>query len=182
MRVVPASQSPTHIAAVGLHGLRNLLEELIPGFHSNAEITLIEKAYDEAVADIDALRARATIDAIVAAGSNGHFLRQRMDIPVVLVRVGGFEVMQGLVEARQYSDRIALVTYDAVSEEIRRFVHAFSLPIILRSYRSEEEARDCVRELKSMGVEAVVAPGLVVDLARESGMSGILIYSHQLVR
>lgn len=182
MRTALSPQPPAHIVAVGLHGLRHLLEALIPGFHANAQITLIEKAYDEAVADIEELRRQTTIDAIVAAGSNGNYLRQRMDIPVVLVRVSGFDVMQGLAKARQYSDRIALVTYDAVSDEIRQFVHTFGLPIVLRSYSTEEEARACVHEIKSAGIEVVVAPGLVVDLARNSGLTGILIYSQTLVR
>ncbi|WP_167752964.1 propionate catabolism operon regulatory protein PrpR [Pusillimonas caeni] len=177
-----AAPHPVHIVAVGLHGLRHLLEELIPDFHAAAEITLIEKAYDEAVADIAARRRQSTIDAIVAAGSNGNYLRQRMDIPVVLVRVSGFDVMQALAKARNYSDRIALVTYDAVSDEIRQFVDTFALPVALRSYRSEEEARACVHELKSAGIEVIVAPGLVVDLARASGLTGILIYSQRLVR
>jgi len=177
-----AAPHPVHIVAVGLHGLRHLLEELIPDFHAAAEITLIEKAYDEAVADIAARRRQSTIDAIVAAGSNGNYLRQRMDIPVVLVRVSGFDVMQALAKARNYSNRIALVTYDAVSDEIRQFVDTFALPVALRSYRSEEEARACVHELKSAGIEVIVAPGLVVDLARASGLTGILIYSQRLVR
>ena len=180
MRAAP--QLPMHVVAVGLHGLRHLLEELIPDFHAAAEIALIEKAYDDAVADIGARRRQSTIDAIVAAGSNGNYLRQRMDIPVVLVRVSGFDVMQALAKAKRYSDRIALVTYEAVSDEIRQFVDTFALPVVLRSYRSEEEARACVHELKSAGIEVVVAPGLVVDLARDSGLTGILIYSQRLVR
>ncbi len=181
MRATPSAQLPVHVVAVGLHGLRHLLETLIPGFHASAEITLIEKAYDEAVADIAARSRRSTIDAIVAAGSNGNYLRQHLDIPVVQVRVGGFDVMQALVKAARISDHIALVTYDAVSDEIRQFVESFALPVVLRSYRGEEEARACVHELKSAGVEVVVAPGLVVDLAREHGLAGILIYSQRLV-
>ncbi|PVY60391.1 propionate catabolism operon regulatory protein PrpR [Pusillimonas noertemannii] len=181
MPIASPPQLPVHVVAVGLHGLRHLLEELIPSVR-NAEVTLIEKAYDEAVGDIAALRRRATVDAIVAAGSNGNYLRQRLDIPVVLVRVSGFDVMQGLSAARRYAGRIALVTYGVVSDEIRQFVETFALPVELRSYGNEDEARACVHELKSMDVEVVVAPGLVVDLARENGLTGMLIYSQRLVR
>lgn len=179
--IASSTQLPVHVVAVGLHGLRHLLEDLIPGFHAHAQITLIEKAYDEAVADITARRQGATVDAVVAAGSNGNYLRQHLDVPVVLVRVSGFDVMEGLAAARQYSERIALVTYDAVSDEVRRFVRVFDLPIVLRSYRTEAEARACVHELKSTGIEVIIAPGLVVDLAQENGLTGILIYSQRLV-
>ena len=87
------------------------------------------------------------------------------DLPVVLVHPGGFDIMGSLASAQ--AERKAVVTYGEMPLELMEFVQRFDLPVELRSYRSEADARSCVQDLKELGVEWVLAPGLVVDLARE---------------
>ncbi|MBB6093915.1 propionate catabolism operon transcriptional regulator [Povalibacter uvarum] len=174
---------PPRIVAVGLlHRLRTMLQELAPSYRDVASVEILEQGFDAAVARIRELHAERPIDALVAAGSNGAYLRQHLELPVVSVRVGGFDVMRALARARGISSRIALVTHGAVPDEVQLFDELFSLGIEQRSYRSEEEARDCIKELRAKGIEVVVAPGLVVDLAEEAGMHGIFLYSTDAVR
>ncbi len=173
---------PLRIVTVGFHGLRTLLEELAPHYHAAAEVRVLDKAYGDAVAEITAMRKDLGVDAVVSAGSNGGFLRQHLDLPVILVKVGGFDVMHALTKASRHSRRIALVTYGAVPPEIKHFNEFFSLALELRTYRSEQEAEICVQELRNMAIDVVVAPGLVVDLARAYGLEGVLLYSQASVR
>ena len=170
------------LVAAGMHELRLLFEELAPQFSAVAEIAIIDKGYSEAVGDIQMRRQGQGIDAVVSAGTNGSFLRQHLDIPVVLVKAGGLDIMRGLARASRHSRRIALVTYGAVPAELRHFNELFGLGVELRFYTTEEEAETCVRELLALGVESVIGHGLVVDLARSYGMEGILLYSQGAVR
>jgi len=172
------SMSETRIVAVGFHRLKGLLQALAPMYKAVADVEVLDKGFDEAVAE---LRARPA-DVVVAAGSNGAFLRQQLDVPVVLVKVGGFDVMRALGRARGVATRIALVTYGDVPDEVQQFDRLFGLGIVQRAYTTEEDARDVVRELKALGTEAVVAPGLVADLADEAGMVGVFLYSQDAVR
>ncbi|NYT86541.1 propionate catabolism operon regulatory protein PrpR [Pollutimonas harenae] len=174
--------SRLRIAAVGFLGLRALLEELAPGYSSLAEVVILDKAYGDAVESIAHLRQAGGVDAVVSAGSNGSFLREHLDLPVVLVKPGGFDVMQGLARASGKAQRLAVVTYGEVPSELAHFNERFSLQVDLRSYTTEEEAEACVQELAASGTEAVVAPGLVVDLARSYGLEGVLLYSRGAVR
>ncbi len=41
------------------------------------------------------------LDVVVSGGSNGAYLRQHVDVPVVLVKVTGFDVMSALATARR---------------------------------------------------------------------------------
>jgi len=184
MQTVPSSGAdhPPRIVGVGFHRLQNLLRELAPGYQQTARVEVLDLGFEEAVAEIQARRQVKPIDVLVAAGSNGAFLRQHMDLPVVLVKVGGFDVMRALGRARAMSTRIALVTYGAISAEVHQFNDLFNLDIEQRSYGSEQEARDCVGELRARGIEVVVAPGLVADLAEEAGMTGVFLYSQDAVR
>jgi len=176
------SGGPPRVLAVGLHRLKNLLHELAPGYADRARVEVLDRGFDAALEEIRERRRMQPIDVLVAAGSNGAYLRQHVDLPVVLVRVAGFDVMSALGRARLLSDRIALVTHGSVAPEVDRFNQLFQLGIEQRSYRTEAEARDCVLELKAKGIEVVVAPGLVADLAEEAGMSSVFLYSHEAVR
>ena len=66
------------------------------------------------------------MDAVVSAGSNGSFLREHLDLPVVLVKPGGFDVMQGLARASGKASRLAVVMYGSVPSELVHFNERFS--------------------------------------------------------
>ncbi|NYT24977.1 propionate catabolism operon regulatory protein PrpR [Alcaligenaceae bacterium] len=176
------SSGRLRIVAVGFHGLRDLLEEAAPSYAGVAEVAVLDKIYDDAVQGIAALRQSMGVDAVVSAGSNGNFLRDHLDLPVVLVKPDGFDLLQGLARAAGKSRRIALVTYGALPPELLLFNERFSLRVDMRAYASEAEAEACVEELAGNGTDTVVAPGLVVDLARARGMEGLLLYSQGAVR
>ena len=167
---------------MSFHGLRNLLEAVAPSYAGVADVVVLDKIYDDALQGIAQLRASSGVDAVVSAGSNGQFLRDRLDLPVVLIKPDGFDLMQSLAGAAARSRRVALVTYGAPPPELLLFNERFSLQLEIRSYASEAEAESCVDRLAGMGVDTVVAPGLVVDLARSRGLEGLLLYSQGAVR
>lgn len=170
------------IVAVGFHGLRNLLEAAAPGYAGVADVVVLDRIYDDALRGIAELRVSSGVDAVVAAGSNGQFLRERLDLPVVLIKPDGFDLMQSLVGAAARGGRVALVTYGPPPPELLAFNERFKLGLEIRSYANEPEAEACVDALAGLGIDTVVAPGLVVDLARARGLEGMLLYSQGAVR
>ena len=175
-------QTKPRVIAVGLHRLRSFFNELAPSYADRATVSVLDRGFEEAVIEIREMARRGRVDALVAAGSNGEYLRQRLEIPVVLVRVGGFDIMRALGRARELSPRIALVTYGSTPPDVQQFNELFQLGIEQRSYRTDQDASDCVRELRTRGIDVVVAPGLVADLADQDGMRGIFLYSMDAVR
>ena len=180
--VASMAQRKPRVIAVGLHRLRSFFNELAPGYADRAALSVLDRGFEEAVSEIRTLLQHERVEVLVAAGSNGEYLRQRLDIPVVLVRVGGFDIMRALGRARDLSSRIALVTYGATPPDVSQFNELFQLGVEQRSYRTDQDAHDCVRELQGRGIEVIVAPGLVADLADSHGMRGVFLYSMDAVR
>ncbi len=178
----PAVEAPPRILAIGFLRLKQLLQEVAPEYAQRARVEVVERGFEEALVEIEARRALERVDVLVAAGLHGAFLRRHSDLPVVLVKVGGFDLMHALARARQISPRIALVSFGAISPEVEQFSRGFGLHIVQRSYHSEAEVADCVQELRAAGIDVVVAPGMVLDQAERVGMRGILLYSHDAVR
>jgi propionate catabolism operon transcriptional regulator len=71
---------------------------LAPEFADRAAVEVLDVGFEEAVARVRALQAQRPVDVVVAAGSNGGYLRQHLDLPIVVVKVGGFDLMQALAQ------------------------------------------------------------------------------------
>ena len=170
------------IWALGISRLQRAFAELIPAYSHLAEFRIVGRAYDSAA---DAIRREARegkLDVVVSGGSNGAYLRQHVDLPVVLVKVTGFDVMSALSTARRISPHVALVTHASTYAELDEFTRAFSLSIPAYTYLTEDDATARVQTLKQEGVKVVVGPGLVTDLADRLGLIGVFLYSGNSVR
>ncbi len=174
------------IVAVGYRRLNKLLQELAPEVTDRARVDVVDMGFEQAVARIQAMQANQVVDVVVSAGSNGGYLRQHLDVPVVLVKVGGFDVMRALAQARQRSPHVALVSFDPGDERTQADLAALAdltdWPLVQRRYRTEEEARAAVQELAALGIEVLVGPGLVADLAEAAGLQSVFLYSSESVR
>ncbi|MBA4108736.1 MAG: propionate catabolism operon regulatory protein PrpR [Leptothrix sp. (in: Bacteria)] len=170
------------IVAVGFRRINKMLQEVAPEFAGQATVEVLDVGFEEAVARVKALHTLRPIDVVVAAGSNGGYLRQHLDMPVVLVKVGGFDLMQALTRAKRLSSRVGLVTYEGMAPDMAPFSELFELAVEQRSYRTEDEALSCVQSLKSLGVAVLVGTGMVADLADQMGLTGVFLYSSDAVR
>jgi propionate catabolism operon transcriptional regulator len=177
-----AAPRPLHIVAVARHRLGRVLARLVPEVAAQAQVALVGHAFDEAVEAVRALHARTPVDAVVAAGASGEWLRQHLDIPVAMVEVRGFDLMRALAAARAISPRVGLVSFDGPSEHLAQLDALFGMGIGQFSYRGPDDAPACVEALRAAGVEAVVSPGLVADLAEQAGIASVLMYSDDAVR
>lgn len=169
------------IWAVGISQLRALFRDIADEYDERAELRIVARGYEEAITAL-ATAGRDRPDAIVAAGSNGTYLKTRVRVPVVLVNPTGFDVMHALARARRDAGRVALVSYGETPAEIRSFMAAYGLDITFASYQTAQEAEARVRELQARGVETIVGPGLVTELAAAAGMGAVFLYSHASVR
>lgn len=186
---VAAMRKPV-IWAVGISKLGELYRDIVPDYAAQADVQIIDKGYDAVIEALERLPA-GSVDGIVAAGSNGAFLRERVALPVVLVKVTGFDVMHALARARRAlpspapaspASRIALVSYARPAPEFERFKSAFRLDIAQHAYFDAHDAEDLVHRLRDEGMQVIVGPGLVTELAERAGLTGVFLYSQDSVR
>jgi len=170
------------IWTVSVTRLSSLMREVTPDFDGRAHIETIDLGFEEAVTHIRERLRTEDCDVVLSAGSNGEYLRNRIDKPIVLVRPDGFDLMQALARARRHTDRIGVVSYGAELPAFAAFKQQFGLQIEQRSYANTEEARDLVAELVSIGCGAIVGTGYVSELADRAGVAGILMYSPDAIR
>eukprot|EP01037_Dinobryon_pediforme_P033146 gene33146-38455_t len=155
------------IWTVSVSRLFELFRDITLEYDEQAEIEPIPLGFEDAVRHIRERLAHERCDAVIAAGSNGAYLKSRLSVPVIIARASGFDVMQALARARKISTDIGLITYQETMPALSEFQTAFGLNIIQRTYATEEDARAQINELKAAGIKAIVGAGLITDLAEE---------------
>jgi len=166
------------ILAVGFSRLKEVFHEIVPSYAAQADIHIIDKGFEDALEEVRQRQRKHAVDALVAAGSNGAFLRRHLALPITLVRLTGFDVLKALATARQLSNRIAIVTHGTTHPELQQFQQRFDLQIEQFAYESAADAQHCVTELAARGVKVIIGPGLITELAEAAGLTGIFLYSH----
>ncbi|MBV8045313.1 propionate catabolism operon regulatory protein PrpR [Pluralibacter sp.] len=170
------------IWTVSVTRLFELFRDISLEFDHLATITPIQLGFEKAVTYIRKKLTTERCDAIIAAGSNGAYLKSRLSVPVILIKPSGFDVLQALAKAGKLTSSIGVVTYQETIPALIAFQKTFNLRLEQRSYITEEDARGQINELKANGIEAVVGAGLITDLTEEAGLTGIFIYSAATIR
>ncbi|MGI4847810.1 MAG: propionate catabolism operon regulatory protein PrpR [Janthinobacterium lividum] len=170
------------IWTVSISRLAQLFRDITLDYDARANIEPIRLGFDEAVAHIRERLQLERCDAVIAAGSNGAYLKTRLPVPVICAKASGFDVLQALARAREITPHIGVITYKETLPELAQFQRAFGLRIAQHTYTTEEDARAQIVSMKAAGIGAVVGAGLVTDLAEEAGLAGVFVYSAATIR
>jgi transcriptional regulator, propionate catabolism operon regulatory protein len=158
--------------------MRHVFESVAPSLAHLAEVRVFDKGFEEALETVRTLRAAGeVVDALVAAGSNGAYLRDHADLPVVVVSASTIDALGALVQARKLSTRIGVVNFQRTVGGLDTAIDLFTFDEIVQlPYVTPEEARAQVADLAARGIQVVVGPGPVCDLAEQAGLVPVLLY------
>lgn len=174
----PESNRPS-IALVSISRLQTLCETVAPRYQRSARIFPIREGYGAAVAALQPYIDKGTVDVVLAAGSNGAYLREHLGLPVVMVKVNGFDVIGAITRAASIRPgaRVGLVLHESVSQELRDLGAWLNLGLVQRAYRSVDEVKRAVGALAAEGCEVIVGPGMACDVAEQAGLASVFLYS-----
>ena len=170
------------IWVVTVSRLSRLVHDVTPEFDARARVETIHLGFEDAARELRRRLQTEHCDVLVAAGSNGAYLKGRVNKPLVLIRPSGFDLMQALSSARRVSPSIGVITHQTELPAFAEFQNSFKLKIEQRAFVTEEDARNRIAELVTQEVKVIVGTGMVADLAEEAGVKGVLMYSADSIR
>ncbi|MES2256979.1 MAG: propionate catabolism operon regulatory protein PrpR [Pseudomonadota bacterium] len=162
--------------------LAQLIEQVRPDYAAGAHIRVLDCVLADAVRLARQLENEEQVDAFICTGASAAYLRKHVARPVLALRMGGRDLLRALDQARILSDRVAILSYPHVNAELDRMAPLFTLRIRQGAYRTLDEARACVAELAADGCRTVIGSSLVVELARQAGLAGVLALSGDAIR
>ncbi len=162
--------------------LTGMLPGIVPSYTNQLEIRIINKIFEEALEATRELIRAGELDVLIAAGANGAYLRNNLPIPVVLIKVSGFDILHALMKARQQSERIAIFSYQTISAELEEVKELLKIDIEQCYYTTPRDAVQRVTELAAAGFKVIVGSSMITRLAVEAGLTGVFLYSPNSVR
>nr|WP_241016556.1 propionate catabolism operon regulatory protein PrpR [Paraburkholderia sp. Ac-20336] len=167
------------VALVSISRLQSLCEAVEPRYAGRAKFFTVREGYGAAVAALQAYVDAGAVDVVLSAGSNGAYLRENLSVPVVMVKVNGFDVLSAITRATATwpGARIGLVLHAAIAHELADLSPLLNADLRQRAYRSLDEVRLVVEQLAAEGCGVVIGAGMACDLAQQAGMESVFLYS-----
>ncbi len=162
--------------------IRQFAMPIIAEYHDRAEIELVDGVFTDALMLAKERLARGQVDAFVSAGSNASVLRHGLQAPVATIQLTGFDLMQALIRARRIADRVGIVMYGQTIPELDAVKGLLNVEVQQYAYHTPADARERFEQLRREGYRVIIGSSLVVELAEECGLAGLLAYSIESVR
>ena len=162
--------------------IREFALPVVAEYAGRARIEVVDGTFGDALALARDRLARGEVDAFVSAGSNASILRAGLEAPVATILLSGFDLLQALIRARRLADRVGVVMYGQTIPELDEVKELLNIEVTQYAYRTPEDARQRFERLRHDGFEVIVGSSLVVELAEQAGLQGLLAYSLASVR
>ncbi|MBN9474343.1 MAG: propionate catabolism operon regulatory protein PrpR [Burkholderiales bacterium] len=180
----PSSPPPglPRLCFVSYRHIRELAMPVVAEYAQRARIEVVDATFGDALALAQDRVERSMADAFVSAGSNAAILRAGLQAPVATIHLGGFDLLQALIQARRIADRVGVVMYGQTIPELDDVKDLLNIGISQHAYRTPDDARLRFETLRQEGYQVIVGSSLVVELAEQAGLRGLLAYSLASIR
>ena len=162
--------------------IREFARPVLAEYADRAAIEVVDGSFERTLAIARDRLERRSVDVFVSAGSNASLLRRHLQAPVATIQLTGFDILQALLVARARTARVGIVTYGQTIPELDAVKALLNIEIQQHDYTTPSEARERIAALRAAGINVVVGSSLVVELAAEAGLQGILAYSLASIR
>ncbi|HOO11699.1 MAG TPA: sigma 54-interacting transcriptional regulator, partial [Bacillota bacterium] len=118
------------------------------------------------------------LDVIISCGATAAAIKEIVAIPVVSVETGTVDFLNALIKAKQYGDRIGLVSYKTERlENLEYLKDVLQIDFIDFPYSNKEELERQIEDAMALEKLTVVSMGnCVLEVAAEKGLRGVLIH------
>ncbi|MFZ5827798.1 MAG: sigma 54-interacting transcriptional regulator [Bacillota bacterium] len=151
--------------------------------HLAAEISLPVKVEQAVLANGVAIARRWEAEGfqlIIGRGPTAVMMRKVLRIPVVMINITAFDVMDALHKARQMGQRIAFADYDLKRRpyDLGYLGEMLGLDFTPLLYRDIPDLKAQISQAARQGYDVVVGTGSCVPpMVEEKGMKGVLVQS-----
>jgi len=170
------------IGVANYAGFYQFLEKLRPELPADVELVVLNDLFSELEKSVRRIEAEGSVDIFVASGGNADYLRRYLKtIPLVNVKVTGFDILNAVCEASAYSRNIAVITHSPIPqlEQIQNALNVQLRPLV---YQTPEELSVLLQSLSAEGLRDVIGTALVLEQAKMMDMRGHFIWSLDGVR
>ena len=154
--------------------------------NSYENIRIINSRFDGTLQIVADLINKNLIDVVIAGGSNARLIKENFpDLPIVTLKVSGFDLLSACEKAKQYSTNIAIVTYKAGAmwaPRMEQYGKSLNINILNIQYYKRNELDSMMKYLKKIDYCSVIGASVACDYAEQAGLHPTLVYSKDSIK
>jgi propionate catabolism operon transcriptional regulator len=167
------------IGIMSYRWLTSLIHSISDKYTDTVNIVTVDTILDNVLSKALEMEENREADVFVSAGANARLLSRHLKSPLLEVTVTGFDILLALKKAREYSERIGVITYQSKIPCLADITTMLTFPVRELTYSNIEELDGALDILQTEGVNTIVGSSLVLERAQLRGMTGVFIYSTQ---
>lgn len=169
------------MASYGLFS--KFIEEIETTLPQDVELVVLNDLFSELETSIRKLEATGNVDVFVGSGGNADFLEKYLkNIPLVRVKVTGFDLLNALKEVKPMGNHAAVITRSQSFPELEAVRELLNIQIEMATYEKEENLDLLLQSLSAQGIRDIIGSAYVLERAARYGLRGHFIYSVNGVR
>ncbi|WP_085522259.1 sigma-54-dependent Fis family transcriptional regulator [Tuberibacillus sp. Marseille-P3662] len=116
-------------------------------------------------------------DVIVSRGGTAALIREHVEIPVIDVKVSGYDLLRVLTLVDGYNGKAAILGFSNVTQGASAICDILNIDIDIFTVRHENEVEPKIKDIKDQDVHLVIGDVITVETAQRFGMQEILLTS-----
>lgn len=120
------------------------------------------------------------VDVIISRGVTGKKIKNAVSLPVVLIEINSFDILQALHKAKSMGNKIAFLGHKTkdFGPEFNTIIEILGIEIDCYPYTNIYEMDEQVTKILKLNFDAIVSTGLCVyQMAKSSGANAVLVQS-----
>ncbi len=114
---------------------------------------------------------------IISRGGTASLIQEAVSIPVIDIQVSGYDVLRILTMVKGFSRKAAIVGFSNITQGAGTICKLLDFDIKTLTITKEIEVKEMLTNLKRQGYEVVIGDVVTVQVAKELGLTGVLITS-----
>lgn len=161
-----------------------LSKTIVDGNFNN--IRIINSYFDDTILNIKQFLKDDLIDVVIAGGSNARIIKENFPgLPIVTLKVSGFDLLSACISAKKFGKPMAIVTYKSGAKwatRIKPFDESLNIDVTDLQYYKISELDNIMQNLVKHNIKSVIGASVVCDYAERYGLHPILVYSEESIR
>jgi transcriptional regulator, propionate catabolism operon regulatory protein len=116
-------------------------------------------------------------DVIISRGGTAKLIGEAVDLPVVDVRVSGYDMLRVFTLANDFPRKKAIVGFSNITLGAKAIIDLLDIPIDIFTIDHEEQTEPLLQRLKQEGYQLILGDVVTYETASRLGLLGILIQS-----
>lgn len=182
MSSVLSRPAPLRLCLMSHPRLTHFAMPIVETYRAVAQIEVVDATFELAVSQVREKERIDSVDVFISAGANAAIIREAATKPVISVKINGYDVLLALMRAREIGRHVGIISYRKIISELDAVKNLLDISVTQYAYNSVVEIQNQLRMLADNGVRVIVGSSLVVELAEQYGLVGILAYSTDSLR